>query len=195
MKKLLSLASALVLCSAMPINAFAESAIDTFVYDFNGDGVFNWYDCHAVLEFYTYTGVEDLILNDDGTYTLSDKCDLSETEIESILKYGNITDPEGLDEDDIIDSIDAGLFMEILSEQYSVGDLNTDNAIDALDASLALEHYAAIQSGNVDAEYMDSLERANAHLFGDFNGDGNVNSLDASDILAHYANAQTALAE
>ena len=64
---------------------------------------------------------------------------------------------------------------------YSLGDINNDNAINAVDASKVLSYYA-MTSTNKEGGFTDAQKKA-----ADVNGDGYVNSVDASNILACYA--------
>ena len=64
---------------------------------------------------------------------------------------------------------------------YSLGDINNDNAVNAVDASKVLSYYA-MTSTNKEGGFTDAQKKA-----ADVNGDGYVNSVDASNILACYA--------
>ena len=70
-----------------------------------------------------------------------------------------------------------------------LGDLDGDNTVNALDASLILTYYSDSQTGNTEI-YSDE-EISNITLVGDYDGDGNVNAVDASLVLAEYAEEQT----
>lgn len=70
--------------------------------------------------------------------------------------------------------------------KYSLGDVNNDGRIDAVDASSVLSYYAII-STNKDGSYNnDQMEAA------DVNHDGQINAVDASCILSYYAYVSTA---
>ena len=64
---------------------------------------------------------------------------------------------------------------------YSLGDVNNDNVINAIDASNILSHYA-MSSTSKGGSFTEAQIKA-----ADVNGDGAVNSVDASNILACYA--------
>ncbi|MBP5378045.1 MAG: chitobiase/beta-hexosaminidase C-terminal domain-containing protein, partial [Ruminococcus sp.] len=68
-------------------------------------------------------------------------------------------------------------------KQYGtkMGDVNSDGAVNAVDASTVLSHYAAVATGNA-SELTDSQQRT-----GDMNEDGILNAVDASMILELYA--------
>ena len=68
---------------------------------------------------------------------------------------------------------------------YIIGDVNSDEAIDSLDASTVLAEYSAIQTGN------NSLLGSSQEKAADLNGDGLVNSSDASEILRYYSELST----
>lgn len=68
---------------------------------------------------------------------------------------------------------------------YSLGDVNLDGAVNALDASNILTEYANIAT---DAELSFTPEQTVA---GDVSNDGELNSLDASYVLSYYAYTAT----
>jgi len=68
-----------------------------------------------------------------------------------------------------------------ISVAYSLGDINHDKAVNAVDASKVLSYYA-MTSTNKEGGFTDAQKKA-----ADVNGDGYVNSVDASNILACYA--------
>ncbi|WP_028519797.1 leucine-rich repeat protein [Ruminococcus flavefaciens] len=70
--------------------------------------------------------------------------------------------------------------------RLSMGDVNGDGAVNAVDASAVLAEYAASSTGREGS--FSSDQRAAA----DFNSDGSVNAFDASAILAEYARRATA---
>ena len=69
--------------------------------------------------------------------------------------------------------------------KISLGDVNNDNQIDAVDASSVLSYYAMI-STNQDGGYDDKQKAA-----ADVNHDGQINAVDASCILSYYAYVST----
>lgn len=76
-------------------------------------------------------------------------------------------------------------FLIKLKKNFSLGDVNSDGIIDAVDASKVLKHYALI-STEQEGEFSDAQIAA-----ADVNGDGEINAVDSSDILAYYAYAST----
>ena len=73
----------------------------------------------------------------------------------------------------------------ISPDEYTLGDVNGDGRINAVDASLVLAYYARI-STNQEGGY-DQKQR----LAADVNFDGVINAVDASNILAYYAYSST----
>lgn len=69
--------------------------------------------------------------------------------------------------------------------KISLGDVNNDNQINAVDASSVLSYYAMI-STNQDGGYDDKQKAA-----ADVNHDGQINAVDASCILSYYAYVST----
>uniref|UniRef100_UPI00037668F6 dockerin type I domain-containing protein n=1 Tax=Ruminococcus flavefaciens TaxID=1265 RepID=UPI00037668F6 len=75
--------------------------------------------------------------------------------------------------------------IPITPTDYTLGDVNNDGQINAVDASSVLAYYARIstnQEGGYTEEQM---------LAADVNHDGMINAVDASNILAYYAYAST----
>ena len=68
---------------------------------------------------------------------------------------------------------------------YTLGDVNRDGEINAVDASSVLAYYARI-STNQEGGYDEEQE-----LAADVNHDGDINAVDASNILAYYAYTAT----
>ena len=68
---------------------------------------------------------------------------------------------------------------------YTLGDLNRDGEINAVDASSVLAYYARI-STNQDGGYDEEQK-----LAADVNYDGLINAVDASNILSYYAYVST----
>ena len=69
--------------------------------------------------------------------------------------------------------------------KITLGDVNNDNQINAVDASSVLSYYAMI-STNQDGGYDDKQKTA-----ADVNHDGQINAVDASCILSYYAYVST----
>ena len=74
---------------------------------------------------------------------------------------------------------------EVIEELDTLGDVNSDGQIDAVDASSVLAYYSLISTDH-EGGY-DAFQKFNA----DVNQDRLINSVDASNILAYYAYAST----
>ncbi|EWM54116.1 dockerin type I domain-containing protein [Ruminococcus flavefaciens] len=75
--------------------------------------------------------------------------------------------------------------LSITPVDYTLGDVNNDGMIDAVDASVVLAYYARI-STNHDGGFTE-LQK----LAADFNHDGKVDAVDASNILSYYTYIST----
>ncbi|MBR3666777.1 MAG: hypothetical protein IKN66_06425 [Ruminococcus sp.] len=75
----------------------------------------------------------------------------------------------------------ARFVKEAESAAYSLGDVNNDNVINAIDASNILSHYA-MSSTSKGGSFTEAQVKA-----ADVNSDGSVNSVDASCVLSYYA--------
>ena len=73
----------------------------------------------------------------------------------------------------------------VIEELDTLGDVNSDGYINAVDASSVLSYYARI-SKNQEGGY-DAIQKLNA----DVNQDRSINAVDASNILSYYAYAST----
>ena len=73
----------------------------------------------------------------------------------------------------------------VIEELDTLGDVNSDGYINAVDASSVLSYYANISTNKVGG--YDALQKLNA----DVNHDRLINAIDASNILAYYAYAST----
>lgn len=71
-------------------------------------------------------------------------------------------------------------------QTFSLGDVNEDNRVNAADASAILGYYAAVSTGSLTQNQIDTFSVA-----GDVNRDGRVNAVDASAVLAYYAARST----
>lgn len=76
--------------------------------------------------------------------------------------------------------------IPVITEDYTLGDVNNDKAVNAIDASAILTYYALI-STNADGGFIDKQKKA-----ADVNSDGLINAVDASNILSYYAYVSTA---
>lgn len=72
------------------------------------------------------------------------------------------------------------------STEYTLGDVNNDNLVNAVDASSILKYYALISTSK-DGGYNEEQK-----LAADVDHDGLINAVDASIVLAYYAYASTA---
>ncbi|MBQ6251780.1 dockerin type I domain-containing protein, partial [Ruminococcus sp.] len=75
----------------------------------------------------------------------------------------------------------ARFVKEAETTAYSLGDVNNDNVINAIDASNILSHYA-MSSTSKGGSFTEAQVKA-----ADVNSDGSVNSVDASCVLSYYA--------
>ncbi|WP_303826270.1 dockerin type I domain-containing protein [Ruminococcus flavefaciens] len=73
-----------------------------------------------------------------------------------------------------------------ITESYSLGDVDNNKTINAIDASIVLTYYA-MNSTNKSGSFTDAQKKA-----ADVNSDGAVNAVDASHILSYYAYTSTA---
>lgn len=76
-------------------------------------------------------------------------------------------------------------FVALTDSAETLGDIDADGVINALDASLVLTEYAAAATGQ--ASILNDTARSNA----DINSDGAVDALDASEILCYYSYTAT----
>ena len=82
-------------------------------------------------------------------------------------------------------SVYATYTVRILSDKYSVGDVNNDGIVDASDASDILSVYAALSTGEEVGLTMEEL------MLADVNNDGMTDATDSSDVLNYYAFVST----
>lgn len=185
------LTSALLAVSSLPVFSFAEGHITG---DINCDGIVNTEDTFMILKYYAKE-------NGGAGITFSD------TDIENIIKYGDLT------ADGKIDAADAA---EIISIAVKTLDVNGDGKVDIDDAiyvynfavninSHSLEELEALTKLTASVEYYADAEYVQPELLnyafslaknltdfkdyksGDVNGDGNIDSSDASDVLGFYS--------
>lgn len=71
------------------------------------------------------------------------------------------------------------------SEEYSVGDVNGDGAVDSSDSSDILAYYSAVSTGKQSGWDDDRIAA------GDVDGDGKTDSSDASYVLSYFSYIQT----
>jgi hypothetical protein len=76
-------------------------------------------------------------------------------------------------------------YFELTPKVKLLGDVNLDEAIDAIDASIILAEYARIATGATPNFTADQIKAA------DVNKDGAINSSDASIVLAYYSHIST----
>ena len=77
----------------------------------------------------------------------------------------------------------------VITDDYSLGDVNNDKTINAIDASAVLTYYAKTSTQSDGG--LTSVQRRAA----DVNGDDLINAVDASGILAYYAYVSTTKAK
>ena len=84
-------------------------------------------------------------------------------------------------------SADSGFASEckFITVGERKGDINDDGFIDAIDATLVLEHYASMSTDGTGTITEDKLSGA------DYNGDGFIDAVDATAILIYYAEMST----
>ncbi|MGN0676491.1 MAG: dockerin type I domain-containing protein [Ruminococcus sp.] len=186
------LTSALLAVSSLPVFSFAEEHITG---DINCDGIVNTEDTFMILRYYAEESI-------GASITFSD------TDIENIIRYGDLT------ADGKIDAADAA---EIISIAVKTLDVNGDGKVDIDDAmyvydfavninSHSLEELEALTKLTASVEYYADAEYVQPELLnyafslaknltdfkdyksGDVNGDGNIDASDASDVLGFYSN-------
>lgn len=141
----------------MPVETW--NYIDTQL-DYNNDGISgDWYDIMLI---------ESMALVCGGSW--NDEIDLEFTEYYNKLASYS-------------DSVTLDTFMSKFSEEKTVGDVNLDGKISAVDASAVLIYYAESSAD----EDVNEVKEQRMSLMGDFNGDGTVDARDASGILRRYA--------
>lgn len=174
--------------------------------DFDGNGTFNPVDAEILLAYYTRTSFEDEATDwsDRTTFIQVDEdccadffdgyeithlsgfsnetfvsVPLNNEMLANVKKYGDITG------DGYIMSDDMSALIGAYYSGFELGDVNTDNRIDATDASYVLSYYASVSTHYEVDTY---TERAMT-ILGDVNGDGFVMANDAAYILMMYSNS------
>ncbi len=170
--------------------------------DLNGDGKFDYYDSYDLLYYIVYQvetakGIEDAV-------------DILPAEVrERISQYGDIDLNGKVDEDDYLNQLlylDKKGLIPVSYHQYYyekvrttlegkkkyatdenlLGDVDNSGKVNAIDASLVLEHYSKVSTGQ--STSLDETQKKSA----DVNKDGSINAVDASQILSYYAYTATA---
>ncbi len=171
--------------------------------DFDGNGTFNPVDAEILL--YYYADLSTLSEGETADWSSSaipvpfdeDCCGnflddyeviewagqtavsvpLSNEILANVQKYGDITG------DGVIMSNDASALIGAYYREFELGDVNTDNRIDATDASYVLSYYAAVSTHHT----VDTYTEWAMSILGDVNGDGVVMANDSADILSMYS--------
>lgn len=76
-------------------------------------------------------------------------------------------------------------FSKIKPQSFTVGDVNGDGMINAVDATMILSMYAELSTG-METTLSEDIKRVS-----DVNGDGMVNAVDATQVLSIYADLST----
>jgi hypothetical protein len=133
------------------------------------------------LSWYEGSGHVRVFLNNGYNVTYNDA---------SVADLGLVSPAEGIQKQIKVVFTISGLYSDGTSnvtettplvERYTLGDVNEDGNIDALDASNVLSEYANIATGK--ATSFTAAQSGAA----DVNADGNIDALDASKILTYYA--------
>ncbi|WP_294413254.1 dockerin type I domain-containing protein [uncultured Ruminococcus sp.] len=177
--------------------------------DLNGDGEFDFCDSYDILIY--IADMEDIA---KGRAT-EDYRELPDKVNERIEQYGDIDLNGKIDEDDFLnlllyldkkdikpiswfnyyyertvaspDRKNVGdVLKKYLVGDYILGDVDNSGKVNAIDASLVLEHYSKVSTGQ--STSLDETQKKSA----DVNKDGRINAVDASEILSYYAYTATA---
>ncbi|MBQ8297239.1 MAG: hypothetical protein IJX77_05590 [Ruminococcus sp.] len=188
MKKMISaIIPALILTSAMPFQANAETSSPAIDYELVGvwysekmgscfvefctDGMM-YGDFNETLEEF-YESREAGSVFAEALYTADGSAISAENTVTQYKISGNTM------------TVTFGAADYIFSRAFSLGDPNDDGSINALDASAVLTEYAL--TATTGAPGLEFVQRKAA----DVNCDGAVNALDASEILGYYAYTAT----
>ena len=170
--------------------------------DLNGDGKLDFYDCYDLL-FYDINAEEVAKGN-----VLSD--DILPAEVrERINQYGDLDLNGIIDQDDVLNLMlyldkigikPLGYYnyyyerVKVFTDRKKkyvtdgdvLGDVDNSGKVNAIDASMVLDYYSKISTGQ--STSLDETQKKSA----DVNKDGSINSVDASQILSYYAYTATA---
>ena len=195
--------------------AYTEEQLEVFRHldsddvekDLNGDGEFNFYDSYDLLYYIAYA-------QDVANGVKSE--DILPAEVsERIKQYGDIDLNGKIDEDDLLnlmlylDKIGVrplsyfrycaeerlmrvnspnvdGMIKKYITGENALGDVDNSGKVNAIDASLVLEHYSKVSTGQ-STSFTETQKNS-----ADVNKDGRINAVDASQILSYYAYTATA---
>lgn len=191
--------------------AYTEEQLEVFRHldstetekDLNGDGEIDFYDSYDLLYYIGHA--QDIAKGAVTEKVLPDEVS------ERIKQYGDIDLNGKIDEDDLLNlmlyldkiGINPNSYFRYCSERliaiqridnkkkYStnedvLGDVDNSGKVNAIDASLVLEHYSKVSTGQ--STSLDETQKKSA----DVNKDGSINAVDASQILSYYAYTATA---
>lgn len=174
--------------------------------DFDGNGTFNPVDAEILLYYYSEVStlsagktIDDIDwsgatlpvpFDEDYCGSFFDGYDVIEWAgqtavsvplnneiLANVQKYGDITG------DGLVMVNDAAALTSAYYNGFEIGDVNTDNKIDATDASCVLHYYASISTNHA----VDNYTEQAMSILGDVNGDGFVMSDDSAEILMMYS--------
>ena len=168
--------------------------------DLNGDGEVNFYDSYDLV---FYAGYEEDVAKG------ADSSDILPAEIsERIKQYGDIDLNGKIDADDAVNLMlyldkiglkpsDMGRYQyertkefldrkkKYATDENLLGDVDNSGKVNAIDASLVLEHYSKVSTGQ-STSFTETQKNS-----ADVNKDGSINAVDASQILSYYAYTAT----
>ena len=179
--------------------------------DVNGDGEFNYYDVYDILGYVINAEMiaRNMSIELDGV-PMSDELNAR------VEKYGDMDLDGDIDGDDLtyltlyldkmnLKPLDITDHLKVMKTytvsgakevndemnrynalDYSLGDIDNSGKVNAIDASLVLEHYSKVSTGQ--STSLDETQKKSA----DVNKDGRINAVDASQILSYYAYKATA---
>jgi hypothetical protein len=179
--------------------------------DVNGDGEFNYYDVYDILGYVVNAEMiaRNMSIERDGV-PMSDELNAR------VEQYGDMDLDGDIDGDDLtyltlyldkmnLKPLDITDHLKVMKTytvsgakevndemnrynalDYSLGDVDNSGKVNAIDASLVLEHYSKVSTGQ--STSLDETQKKSA----DVNKDGSINAVDASQILSYYAYTATA---